>query len=239
MEYYFTEKKNISDTYLIIKGDESKHLLKVLRKSKREEIYVTDGERNLYKTVIAEIIKDKIRCDIKEKLYNIGEPAIHITLYQSLLKNPSRFEFVLEKAAELGVYEIAPLVTHNVINKEQDKQSRWQQIILSSVKQSQRCYLPKVNHPLNFGDVLKIHNKNDLNLIADERNLENSIFADELKRLTTGKRPVSLLIGPEGGFTPYEIELAVKSRFSLLSLGERKLRSETAAIAALSIILTK
>jgi 16S rRNA (uracil1498-N3)-methyltransferase len=239
MEYYYTDKKNISGTSLIIKGDESKHLLKVLRKSKGEEIFVTDGERNLYKAVITEINKDKIKCEIKERLYNVNEPEIHVTIYQSLLKNPSRFEFVLEKAAELGVYEITPLITHNVINKEQDKQIRWQQIVLSAIKQSQRCLLPKVNHPLNFADVLKIPEKNDLKIIADERNFVNSICADELKRLTTGKRPVSLLIGPEGGFTPEEIEIAVKSGFSILSLGERKLRSETAAIAVMSIVLTK
>ena len=239
MEYYYTDKKNISDASLVIKGDESKHLLKVLRKSKGEEIFVTDGERNLYKTVIAEINKDKIKCEIKEKLHNAGEPDFPITLYQSLLKNPSRFEFVLEKATELGVFEFTPLITRNVINKEQDKQIRWQQIVLSAIKQSQRCYLPKVNHPLNFNESLKIPDKNDLKIIADERNFVNSIFADELKHLTTGKRPVSLLIGPEGGFTEEEIEFAVNSGFSVLNLGERKLRSETAAIAVMSIILTK
>lgn len=239
MEYYFTDKKNISDTSLVIEGDESKHLLKVLRKSKGEEIFVTDGRGNLYKTVIAEINKDKIKCEIKENLHNVNEPEIHVTLYQSLLKNPSRFEFVLEKATELGIYEITPLITRNVINKEQDKQARWQQIVLSSIKQSQRCYLPKVNHPLSFTEALKLPGKNDLKIIADERHFENRIFANEIKRLTTGKRPVSLLIGPEGGFTHEETEIAVKSGFLVLSLGERKLRSETAAIAVLSIFLIK
>ncbi len=239
MEYYYTEKINISENSLVIKGNESKHLLKVLRKSEGEEIFVTDGERNLYNTVISEINNDEIKCDIIEKSYDVNEPEIQITLYQSLLKNPSRFEFVLEKATELGVNEITPLITHNVINKEQDKQSRWQTIVLSAIKQSQRCFLPNVNHPLNFTEALKIPGKNDLKIMADERNFVNSICADELKRLTTGKRPVSIMIGPEGGFTQEEIEIALKSSFSLLSLGERKLRSETAAIAVLSIILTK
>jgi 16S rRNA (uracil1498-N3)-methyltransferase len=239
MEYYFTDKKNVSETSLVIKGDESKHLLRVLRKSKGEEIYVTDGERNLYKTVIAEINRDEIKCNINEKLYDINESEIRITLYLSLLKNPSRFEFVIEKATELGVYEITPVITHNVINKEFDKHKRWQLIALSAMKQSQRCYLPKVNHPVNFTATLNSAGKNDLKVIADERNFENSICADELKRLTSGTRPVSLLIGPEGGFTNEEIDTAVKHGFAILSLGERKLRSETAAIAALSILLTK
>lgn len=239
MEYYYTDKKNISDNSLVILDDESKHLIKVLRKSRGKDIYVTDGERNIYKSVITAICKDAVKCDIKEKLYNVNEPEIQVTLYQSLLKNPSRFEFVLEKATELGAYEITPLISHNVINKEQDKQNRWQSIALSAIKQSQRCYLPKVNHPLNITDAIKFPGKNYLKIIADERSFVNSICADELKRLTTGKRPVFLLIGPEGGFTQEEIEISVKSGFTLLSLGERKLRSETAAIAALSVILTK
>ncbi len=239
MEYYFSDKKNVSETSLVIKGDESKHLLRVLRKSKGEEIYVTDGERNLYKTVIAEINRDEIVCNISEKLFDINESEIRITLYLSLLKNPSRFEFVIEKATELGVHEITPVITHNVINKDFDKCKRWQLIALSAMKQSQRCYLPKVNHPSNFSEVLSTAGKNDLKVIADERNFENSICADELKRLTSGSRPVSLFIGPEGGFTKEEISSAVKAGFAVLSLGERKLRSETAAIAALSVLLTK
>lgn len=239
MEYYFTDKKNVSDTSLVITGDESKHLLKVLRKTKGEEIFVTDGERNLYKTVIAEINRDEIICNINEKLFDLNESEIRITLYLSVLKNPSRFEFVVEKATELGVYEITPVITHNVINKGFDKRKRWQLIALSAMKQSQRCYLPKVNHPVSFSDVLSSAGKNDLKIIADERSFENSIVADELKRLTSHTRPVSLLIGPEGGFTGEEIDSAVKSGFAILSLGDRKLRSETAAIAALSVLLTK
>jgi len=239
MEYYFTDKKNVSNSSLVITGDESKHLLKVLRKSKGEEIYITDGERNLYKTIIAETRKDEIICDITEKLYNINEPEIQVTLCLSLLKNPSRFEFALEKAAELGVHEITPIITHNVINKEQDKQSRWQNIVLSAIKQSQRCYLPKVNHPVNITEALSIAGKNDLKIIADERNIENSISAVEIRRLMTGKRPVYMFIGPEGGFTAEEAEISVKNGFTILNLGERKLRSETAAIALLSIILSK
>jgi 16S rRNA (uracil1498-N3)-methyltransferase len=239
MEYYYTNKKNISDKSLTIKGDELKHLYKVLRKSAGDEINVTDGEGNLYKTVISEINKDEITCSIKEKLFNVNEPKIRVNLYQSVLKNPSRFGFVLEKSAELGVNEITPLITHNVISKSQDKHARWQSIVLSAVKQSQRCFLPAVNHTLNIDEALNKPGENDLKIIADERNFDSCIFADELKRLIPGNRPVSLFIGPEGGFTEEEINNAVKKGFLVLNLGERKLRSETAAIAVLSVLLIK
>ena len=103
MEYYYTPKENVSGNLLVITGDETKHLNKVLRKNAGEEIYVTDGEKIVYKTVIENISKDKIECKIIEKYFDINEPKLQIKLYQSLLKNPARFEFVIEKAIELKI----------------------------------------------------------------------------------------------------------------------------------------
>src|SRR5205085_5657211 len=114
------------------------------------------------------ISKDKIECSITEKYFNINEPKLQIKLYQSLLKNPARFEFVIEKATELGVYEINPIITEKVINKSSNKTERWQSIALSAIKQSQRCYMPKVHLPVDFNDAVKKCNT-DVKIIAHEK----------------------------------------------------------------------
>jgi len=239
MEYYFTPAKNIAEDNLIVEGDDFKHLSKVLRKKSGDMLWVTDGERNLYKTEIESFEKDIIKCRILEKSYNVNEPGIKVTLYQSLLKSPSRFEFAVEKSVELGVYEFNPLITEHVISKKSNKSDRWQSIALAAMKQSQRCYLPKVNRPKDFAETVTIPGKDDLKIIADERIFPNTVYADELKSIIRKNRDISVFIGPEGGFTNEEAELAVKAGFITLNLGERKYRSETAAIALLSVILTK
>ncbi|MGA2668841.1 MAG: RsmE family RNA methyltransferase [Ignavibacteria bacterium] len=234
MEYYFTDKKNIQSETLLITGDDSKHLLKVLKKGTGEEIFVTDGERNLYRSIIEDISDDNINCRIIEKYFNLNESAIKITLYQSLLKNPSRFEFVIEKSVELGVFEIIPIITENVIIKERDRCSRWQSIALSAMKQSQRCYLPKIQHPVNFIDAIGNAQNTDLKILADERDNPDFLKLPEINLLS---QTISLFIGPEGGFTLDELQTASNNGFKILNLGKRKLRSETAALAALGKIL--
>ncbi|MGH2575082.1 MAG: RsmE family RNA methyltransferase [Ignavibacteria bacterium] len=237
MEYYFTKKENVFDNKLVITGQEAKHLQMVLRKKMGDQIYVTDGEKNLYKTEIKNISKDSIKCGIIEKYYNVNEPSSKIVLFQSLLKNPSRFEFVIEKTTELGVYEIIPILTENVINKSCSKLERWQSIALSAMKQSQRCYLPKVNNPVNFAEAIKLCSKFDLNLIADERVWDSKIKISDLRLLLKDKNSCALFIGPEGGFAKNEIETAAKNEFKILNLGKRKLRSETASITAIGLLL--
>jgi 16S rRNA (uracil1498-N3)-methyltransferase len=239
MEYYFTSKNNIEGENLTIRGDDFKHLTKVLRKKSGETIFVTDGERNLYKCEIGLITKDSIKCRVLEKSYNTGESAIKVSLYLSLIKNPARFEFAIEKATELGVSEIIPIITKNAINKNRDKAERWQTIALAAMKQSQRTRLPEIKHPISFNEAISLPGLNDTKLIADERLFDNSIFASELKQIIRKNKDISVFIGPEGGFTDEEIQTAVKKGFVTLNLGDRKIRSETAAVAVLSIILTK
>jgi 16S rRNA (uracil1498-N3)-methyltransferase len=239
MEYYFTSKRNIKEDKLTIDGDDFKHLSKVLRKKGGDLVWVTDGARNLYKTEIEKIDKDFMICRILEKSYKTNEPEIKVTLYQSLLKNPSRFEFAVEKSVELGVYEINPVITEYVVNKTSDKADRWQSIALAAMKQSQRCYLPKVNHPVEFNKAVSVLGKDELKIVADEKIFPNTMYADELKSIIHKNRNVSVFIGPEGGFTDEEIEYAVKAGFITVNLGARKYRSETAAISLLSVILIK
>lgn len=232
MEYYYTPRSYVSGTSLSIVDDEAKHLARVLRKKAGEDIFVTDGEGNLYKTKITNIAKELIDCSIIEKFYGLNEPETKITLYQSLLKNPDRFEFVIEKAVELGVYSIQPVVTENVINKTTNKADRWQSIALAAMKQSQRCVLPKIHEPINFAEALSSITSGD-KLIAHEK-----AVSEPFTGIGISGKEVNLFIGPEGGFNDEEITAALDKGFITLNLGPRKYRSETAAIVAAAAILT-
>lgn len=227
MEHYYTSKENVSTESLLILGDEAKHLVKVLRKKPGEEIYVTDGLGNLFKCSIDRFAKESIECKIIEKILTETEPAIKFMLYQSLLKNPDRFEFAIEKSVELGVREIQPIITEFVISKNKDRTERWNSISLAAMKQSQRVYLPRVKHPMTFAEAITSCNS-DLKLIAHEKISDVGIGISNLK--TDKNNSVALFIGPEGGFSDNEIESALLQGFKLLNLGKRKLRSETAAI---------
>lgn len=232
MEYYYTPKEYISSSSLTIVEDEAKHLGKVLRKNAGDELCVTDGIGNLYRVKINSANKQLIECSILEKLTGINEPKTKVTLYQSLIKNPDRFEFSIEKSVELGVNEIFPLITEHTINKTTNKVDRWQSIALSAMKQSQRCMLPKVNAPISFSEAVtscKAH----LKLIADE----TADSGGSLMNQISFAGDIAVFIGPEGGFTPDEVQLAVANGFQRLSLGPRKFRSETAALLALALIL--
>jgi 16S rRNA (uracil1498-N3)-methyltransferase len=237
MEHYYTNKENIHAKTLIISGEEARHLLLVLRKNKGNEIFVTDGEKNLYRTEIIKTGKQKVECSILEQFYDVNEPRIQVTLYQSLLKNPSRFEFVIEKAVELGVHKIVPLITENVIGKKTERKERWQAIALSAMKQSKRTYLPEVTSPMDFSKAV-MYPSDSLKLIADERKSVHQMNISHLQGHKINYSAISVLIGPEGGFTAGEVETAVSSGFQIISLGERKLRSETAGILAVGLLLS-
>jgi 16S rRNA (uracil1498-N3)-methyltransferase len=232
LEYYFTPKQYISPGSLTIVDDEAKHVARVMRKKAGVELFVTDGEGNLYKSKITNVTKEIIDCDIIEKFKNLNEPAIKITLYQSLIKNPDRFEFVIEKAVELGVHAIQPVVSENVINKTTNKTERWQSIALSAMKQSQRCYLPRVMEPVLYSSVTGTISRG-LKLIAHEKPGGSTFLLNK----GISETEISLFIGPEGGFTDGEIDLALKNGFNVLNLGARKYRSETAALLSIGLLL--
>ena len=235
MEYYYTPKQYVSGTSLTIIDDEAKHLGRVLRKQSGAEIFVTDGEGNLYRTRISGITKEIVNCDIVERFSNLHEPQKKITLYQSLLKKPDRFEFVIEKSVELGIFRIQPVVTEHVINKSTEKVERWQLIAMAAMKQSQRCFLPKVMMPVTFEDALKSANSK-LKLIADERDLGTP---NALKKIdpSINEDSIDIFIGPEGGFTLKEVDDALSAGLRAVNLGPRKYRSETAAILLTGLIL--
>lgn len=237
MEYYYTEKKNIfpDKNELVIDNFEYSHLVKVLRKRVGDEVTITDGESGVYECRIIGIGKDKITCTILSTKFDIFESKHKVHLYLSVLKNSERFEFAIEKAVELGVVSITPVFTERVINKSAfsvNKLKRLNQIILSAMSQSQRCFKPELNSPETFSDMLsktsEFGNKLAMYEFADENDVIN---------INEISGEVHLFTGPEGGFSDKEVLMLSENNWKVLSLGQRKLRAETAAIAALSKIL--
>jgi 16S rRNA (uracil1498-N3)-methyltransferase len=160
LEYYFSDSTNVflKENKIFLTGDEYHHLSKVLRKKSGEIIQVTDGQYNIYECKIFQIDKNKIHCDILKKMSNLNEPSKNIHLYMAILKNMERFEFALEKAVELGISSFTPVITENCLNKSGlsvNRIKRLQNISKSAMKQSQRCYLPKISEQVQLDMLIK------------------------------------------------------------------------------------
>ena len=234
MEYYYTEPDNVNkeSNVLSLKGFEYKHVVKVLRKKTNEIINVTDGLRNIYICKIVNILRDSVVCEIVETKFNLYEPKVKLRLFISPLRNSDRFEFLVEKAVELGVYEIQPVISKHTIQRADfsgTKMERLQKIMISAMGQSQRCYLPAINNLLSFEEMINATKKLETKYVYYE-------FAEENKgiiRKLDNAENICIFTGPEGGFDKSEIEQLRNNGWQVRSLGERKLRAETAAILSI------
>ncbi len=230
MEYYFTEEKNVdlANSVLRIEGFEYKHLVRVLRKNVNDEIIITDGKRNIYRCKIVEITKTEINCAILSRDFNLYEPELRISLFVSPLRNSDRFEFLIEKIVELGVFEIYPVVSKYTVVKNsfsETKMSRLRKIIIAAMGQSQRCYLPVIHNTVSIDEMMKITDNKASKIVYYEH-----AGSDFVSNKEKPEGELCVLIGPEGGFDTKEIESLIDNNWQVSSLGERKLRAETAAI---------
>jgi 16S rRNA (uracil1498-N3)-methyltransferase len=231
MDYFYTAPAQISGDIVEIDGDEFKHLAQVMRKKSGDTIRVVDGKGNAYDVVLEELNKKSAHGRVTAHYKNHNEDVYRVTLAVGLLKNPSKFDFLVEKSVELGVHEIIPLKTSRVIAGHA-KAERWQHLALAAMKQCGRSYLPIVRELQNFETLVKSSGVYDRNLICHETKLDISVLPEKKGMAGT----TLLCIGPEGGFTPEEISLATSHGFTPLYLGPRRLRTETAAIAALAML---
>lgn len=234
-EYFYVPAEFIIDQHIAIEGEEAKHISRVLRKQPGDMIWVVDGAGKAFEVVIRLVAPEMIECEILYEHHHHHEPDIEVTLAVAQLKNPSRMDWIIEKATELGVRTIIPLQTVRTIARS-PKQDRWNNIALAAMKQSGRCILPKIMPPTNFDAVIANSSEYDLKLIPYERT-DHVLFIAEALKYRKPPRTAMILIGPEGGFTDEEIVQAEKSEFVQVSLGRRRLRTETAAIISLSWII--
>lgn len=234
MDFFYTPPHLITRTQVTIEGEEFAHLTHVMRKRIGDVIVVVDGKGSAYEVVIDAIAKDRALCTIETHQEMAREPRIDVTLAVGLLKNSSHFDFLVEKATEIGVNTIVPLLTERAIPRHA-RIDRWQKIALAAMKQSGRCVLPKVRPLVSFAEVLASTQSNGLRLIPHEK-IDTRQMGDVV---SSDNSSVFICIGPEGGFTDNEVDEAVRSGFVPVSLGERRLRTETAAIVAASAVLLR
>lgn len=232
MNLFYSKNTNINDKEILLIDQENRHLTKVLRRKKGDLINVTNGKGVLFKCIIVESNKNNSKLEIKKySIFNDDFPKLKIAI--SLTKKTNRFEWFLEKAVEIGVSEITPIISLNTerIKLNHDRSNK---LILSAMKQSLRYKLPKLNSPTSFLDYISKSNNSYDSYIATCLQKKTYLFKDILKKGNNSE----IIIGPEGGFTNNEIDLAKKVNFTPVSLGNNRLRTETAGIIACSVFST-
>ncbi|TRX00833.1 16S rRNA (uracil(1498)-N(3))-methyltransferase [Flavobacterium gawalongense] len=225
MQLFYNPNINETTENFSFDKEESKHIIKVLRKKDSDILYVTNGLGYLFKTEIT--LASDNKCTVKIISFEKSAPSkFHLHLAVAPTKMNDRFEWFLEKATEIGIHEITPIICdrseRKVINNE-----RFDKIILAAMKQSNELFLPKLNEAISFKEFVK-QKQEGLNFIAhcEETNKKT------LKSVLKPSKNITLLIGPEGDFTEKEIELALDTNYIPVSLGNTRLRTETAAIVA-------
>ena len=217
-------------------GQDAKHIFKVLRKKRGDNIAITDGKGKDYNSIILNATPESIEIKIIEQFNSITESFIDITLCSGMLKD-KKMDFVIKHITQLGVQKWMPffcersIPSPNII-KMAKRKKRWENIGKESLKQCNRSCLPEISGPLNFETLIKQSENHDLKIAFWEKSDQ------KIKTLQNSVSPkkIIILIGPEGGFSKKEILMAKEKGFSSCSLGPRILRSETASIASCTLI---
>jgi 16S rRNA (uracil1498-N3)-methyltransferase len=225
MQLFYNININETTENFSFDKEESKHIIKVLRKKDTDILYVTNGLGLLFKTEIT--LASDSKCTVKIISFEKSTPSkYHLHLAVAPTKMNDRYEWFLEKATEIGVHEITPIICdrseRKVINAE-----RFDKIILTAMKQCNQLYLPKLNSAMTFKEFVKLKNEG-LQLVAHCEETDKKT----LKSVLVPNENITMLIGPEGDFSEKEIEAALENNYIPVSLGNTRLRTETAAIVA-------
>ena len=241
MNRFYILPEFISGNTIMITGGDVNHIKNVLRLKSEDELICFDGKGMEYLCSITSIEKDMVKTGIISSKKADTEPSVKITLAQGLPKS-SKMDYIIQKTVELGVHKIIPVSTERTIAKG-EKLERWRKIAKEASEQCGRAIIPEVSPVLNFNEFLVpapslsrgISTYFDLKLIPWEN--EKQISLKTILKEHPAANSIALLIGPEGGFSKQEIKEAVDQGFKPVSLGKRILRTETAAVSAVSNIL--
>ena len=221
---------NISGSKLELEEKESRHAVKVLRLKKGNHVNLVDGKGGFYNAVITEANPKKCRLSILHSQQEYGKKNFKIHIAIAPTKNITRFEWFLEKATEIGIDEITPLLTEHSERKT-IKHKRLQNILIPAMKQSQKAYLPIINELTSFGKFIK-YCKEKEKFIAHCKSYETP----HLKNIVKKDTDVLILVGPEGDFSPEELQSSLSNGFKEITLGHSLLRTETAGVVACLIV---
>ena len=227
MQLFYTT--NIEGDTAWLKEEEARHCVQVLRKKQGDQINLIDGIGGFYLAEIVDARKRECLLKIEKKTEAFGKRPFHLHIAIAPTKNIDRFEWFLEKATEIGVDEITPLICMRS-ERRKLRLDRLNKILLSATKQSVKAYLPKLNEPAKFIDLIKKENYS-----SDEQCFIATVYkasAKHLKVQSKGGEKTTIFIGPEGGFSPEEIILSLENNFLAVKLGPSRLRTETAGVVA-------
>lgn len=239
MHQFFVENNQIGETEIEITGEDVNHIKNVLRMKAGTQIRISSRQGADYFCQVESLEKERVLARILYQDHESWELPVKIYLFQGLPKG-DKMDFILQKAVELGVYEVIPVAMRNCVVKLAEKkaaarQKRWQAIAESAAKQAKRSLVPRVQLPMSFSEAADYARSLDVRLLPyeNERGMEHTRqVIGSLKK----EGSLGVFIGPEGGFDRQEIE-AVRGDVELLSLGNRILRTETAGMTLLSILL--
>ena len=244
MHHFFVNPEQVEDGLIRITGSDVNHIKNVLRIRQGEEMLVSDGTGRDYLCQAEEIAGQEVTVRILETEEEGRELPSRIWLFQGLPKS-DKMELIIQKAVELGAAGIVPVSTKNAVvkldaKKEEAKRKRWQAIAESAAKQSGRSLMPRVMGLMTLGQAFDYIEKEQfaLRLIPYEHEAGMEGSRQELSRVAPGQ-DIAVFIGPEGGFDESEINLALKKGVRPVSLGKRILRTETAGLAMLSVLMMR
>lgn len=225
MQLFYSD--NITSNTITLDAEEARHCMKVLRKKVGDTIQVVDGKGSLYHCTITKTGKKHCTAKIDRKQNQYGKRDYHLSIAIAPTKNINRFEWFLEKATEIGIDTIQPVIAKHSERKRL-KTDRLNKILVSAMKQSGKAYLPELKELITIGDFFKSFKENVQKFIATCE-VENAAHLKDHYKIGSD---AMILIGPEGDFSTEEIRRAQQAEFEPISLGESRLRVETAGIVA-------
>ncbi|MBV5314081.1 MAG: 16S rRNA (uracil(1498)-N(3))-methyltransferase [Prolixibacteraceae bacterium] len=224
MHIFYTPE--LSGTTYTLDESESKHCVRVLRLEQGDEVILVDGRGGFFTAEITDPNPKRCSVRVVKTELNFGQSGFHVHIAIAPTKNIERIEWFLEKATEIGLSRVTPLLCRYSERKE-IKADRLEKVMVSAMKQSLKAYLPQLDQLTKFGDLIK-QPFNGQKFIAHCEDQHR----DLLKNLIVPNQNYLILIGPEGDFSSEEIEQALKSGFQPVSLGDSRLRTETAGLVA-------
>lgn len=225
MQLFYTPDITTNSKQYTFSKEESKHIVRVLRKKENDVLHITNGKGYVFSAQIT--LADQKNCMVHIESYAFQEPKkyqLHLAVAPTKMND--RFEWFLEKATEIGIDTITPILCDRSERKV-IKTERFEKIIQAATKQSLSAYFPKLKPLTSFTDFIK--NNTDAQLFIAHCEEDNK---QSLKQVLAVEKDVTILIGPEGDFSPKEIQLALENNYAPITLGDTRLRTETAAIVA-------
>jgi len=238
MKRFFIEHSEIIKTSPVIDGQDAHHITKVFRLKPKDHIILIDGSGMEYEAQITSLSKNKVSVSIIRKYSPDTEPMVQITVGQGYLKD-KKMDMLIRHLTEIGIAKWMPLTSEYSVPKPDTKRinskiQRWEMIAKEAVKQCRRTRVPEILSPVTFQEAVEENSSTDLKIIFYEN--ETVSLAKTMVSLNQNPLNIFVLLGPEGGFSNKEIELAKSNGFIIASLGPRILRAETASISACTLI---